>query len=109
METILIKYKIKPQSLNKVTEWILYFNTYREEITKLLKDEGIWVESAFIEKADTENFIYYYLKAEDINTATAIFLNSKNPHDLFHKNFMAENLEFNAKLELLIDMDRIVV
>lgn len=105
MESVLIKYKVRENQKVKVKDWVEYFNNNKTEIKDTLIQEGILIESAFIESVGNVEYIYYYVKAKNLKTAIEIFQSSDNPHDVYHKKFMSESLELVENLTSLIDID----
>ncbi len=107
MESVLIKYKVRENKKSRVENWVEYFNKNKMEIKDTLIQEGILIESVFQESVGDEIYIYYYVKAKNLQTAIEIFKSSENPHDLYHKKFMNESLEYVANLANLVDIDTI--
>lgn len=107
MESVLIKYKVRKNHNSQVENWVEYFNKNKMEIKDTLIQEGILIESVFHESVGDESYIYYYVKAKNLQTSIEIFRSSVNPHDLYHKNFMNESLEYVANLTNLVDIDTI--
>lgn len=107
METICIKSKLKKDSIHQVRKW---FDTLKERIVETkesLKNEGIVVESAFLDKCGEDYFIIYYLKAEDIQRAYDVFEKSTLAIDDYYKKCWKTYCEGREVLEELIDIDRI--
>lgn len=82
MESALIKYKVRENQKSKVDDWVEYFKNNKVEIKETLIKEGILIESAFIESIGNDNYVYYYVKAKNLQTAIEIFKSSENPHDI---------------------------
>jgi hypothetical protein len=107
METALFKYRLKQESLPRVREWVDYFNKNREEIIVLLEKEDISIEAAFLESTDDGDFMYYFVRTENLKRAQEIFIASTNRHDSFHKEFMREVVQSSVRLDGLIEVSQV--
>ncbi len=107
MEVYFGKLKLKPGSIPRVREWVSYFEKNSSEIYSLLRNEGVWIESVFLDTVDGNDYLLYYMKAECVKAAQEIFLKSESPHDQYHLEFLRAVVDSSSKPELLIDMDRI--
>ena len=103
METLVVKYKLKPGVEKIVEEWKQYCLDHRDEIIVRLKAEGVVVETAFIEKAGDEMFLYYFLKAHSLEKVYEIFDASQDPVDLYQKEFKDKVIESRQQLEVAVD------
>ena len=61
--------RLKPGSLPRVRAWAAELNARRDEVLATLRDEGVIVESVFL---DGEELVYY-LKAKDVAQAQAVY------------------------------------
>ena len=107
MQTICVKTKLKKDSVEHVIEW---FNTLKIRINEMidtLKNEGVVIESVFLDKHGDDNFLIYYMKAMDISRVHEIFGNSTLPIDTYHKECWKKYCEGREILEELLDIDRI--
>ena len=68
METVCVKVRLKPGSLPRVQAWAAELNNRRDEVMATLRDEGVVIESVFL---DGEALVYY-LKAKDLAHAQAV-------------------------------------
>ena len=107
-ETKCIKVKLKPGSLERVREWADELNRRKEEALETMRDEGVIVESAFLDSTAEGDFLIYYMKAESFEKATAVVKQSVHAIDAYHREFKQATTESDTKLELLVDLDRIV-
>ena len=106
METICHRIKLKPNSIDKVYAWAKELTNRKEEALATLKDEGVYIESAFLENTNEGAFLIYYMKLDSREKASEVVANSKHAIDEYHKRFKAETWESNVALELLINFDR---
>ena len=99
METVCIKVRLEPGSLRRVREWAAELNARRDEVLATLRDEGIRIESVFL---DGESLIYY-LKADDLDQAREVYARSQHAIDAYHQKFKDETFAEQTQLELLVD------
>lgn len=102
-EVACYRIKLKPNSHDKVKAWSQRLNSKASEVQKLIKAEGISVESAFLEKTPEGDFLIYYVRGHDLKKSREISQSSTHPLDIFHRNTMAEISESGVALEALID------
>ena len=98
--------KLKPGSLHSVREWANELNSRKEEALETLKDEGVYIESAFLEQTAVGNFLIYYMRMESTEKAKVAVSRSPHPIDAYHKQFKIGCWESKQELELLVDFDR---
>src|SRR2546421_4972402 len=107
-ETKCGKVKLKPGSLLRVRAWAEELKNRREEALETMRDEGVVVESAFLDRTSEGDFLIYYMKAESFEQAAAVVKHSLHAIDAYHQAFKQETTESNTPLELLVDLDRIL-
>ena len=101
METVCVKVRLKPGSLPRVQAWAAELNARRDEVLATLRDEGVIVESVFLDGED----LGYYLKAKDVAQAQAVYARSQHAIDAYHREFKDEAFAEQRTLELLIDFE----
>ncbi len=69
METVCVRVRLKPGSVERVREWAAELNRRRDEVSATLRDEGVVVESVFLDQAASDDFLVYYLKARSVGRA----------------------------------------
>ena len=106
-ETRCVKIKLKPNSLEKVREWAKTINERKPEALATLRDEGVILETVFLDQTAEGDFLISVMKAESFANAAEAVRKSVHPIDEFHQNFKRETWESGINLELLIDLDRI--
>ena len=104
-ETVCHRIKLKPNSLEKVYAWAKELNSRKEEALATLQDEGVSVESVFLEQTNEGDFLIYYMRLENTDKAKAIAAKSKHAIDEYHKQFKIATWASNAQLQLLVDLD----
>lgn len=106
-ETRCVKIKLKPDSIEKVRTWAKTINERRDEALATLRDEGVILESVFLDQNSEGDFLIYVMKAESFERAMETFEKSVHAIDEYHQNFKKECWEDGKRLEMLIDLDRI--
>ena len=107
MRTICIKTRVKAQSIEDIRIWFKTIKKRMNETLKTLENEGVFVESAFLDKQGGDYFLIYYLKAKNIKKAYEIFDKSTSPIDLYFKDCWKKYCEGREVLEELMDIDLI--
>src|ERR1700722_12729467 len=109
METICVKAKIKKDAINLVRQWFQDLKCRKDEVLKTLEKEGVVIESVFLESNGDEEFLIYYMRANDIAHAHQVYRQSTLPIDIYHKDCWKNYCERGKNLELLLDFDRTVI
>ncbi len=107
MKTICIKTKLKKDSLNEVRQWFQTLKDRKKETLESLKNEEVFVETAFLDKQGDDLFLIYYMKAKDIAYAYEVFNKSTLAIDHYYKECWYKFCEGRIVLEELLDIDRI--
>lgn len=103
METYVQKIKLKKGSEEKVKEWAHYFKKNHDKVKQLIQNEGVLVESAFLDKDGDNTYLFYYMKVKDRAKMREVFQKSDDPIDVYHKNFMNEVIDETYEMKPLID------
>lgn len=107
METVCVKVRLKPDSLGQVREWATELRSRADEALATLREEGVVIESAFLDRTKEGDFLIYYLKAKELGPSAEVVSGSVLPIDAFHQKFKAETWERREQLELLIDFENL--
>ncbi len=105
MQTHAFRIKLKPNSIEKVRAWAAELNARAGEAQEILKREGVVVESAFLDEIAGEQYLLYYMKAENLEKSQKIAAESAASLDAYHQRFKKECWESVTPLEPLIDFD----
>ena len=103
METLCVRVRLEPGSLPRVREWAAELNARRGEVLATLRDEGVRIESVFLE-GET---LVYFLKADSIERAREVYARSQHAIDAYHRRFKDESFAEETQLELLIDFENL--
>jgi hypothetical protein len=101
------KIKLKPNSLEKVREWAAEITRRQDEALATLRDESIFIESFFLERAGDGDYLIAYIRAESLEQSQKAVTTSTHAIDAYHKAFKKECWEGGERLELLVDLNRI--
>ncbi|WP_231185762.1 DUF6176 family protein [Haladaptatus sp. DYF46] len=92
-DVVLTKRKIKPGKTEQLKEWMAEIRRREDEAIETYENEGMYSESAFIERTDNGDFLVYYMESEDAHKAYDAYTDSTHEIDRKHKKVMAETLE----------------
>ena len=71
-----------------------------------LRDEGVIIESVFLDTSEEGEYLIYYMKTESLERAREVGQKSSHPIDAYHKKFKEDTWGSSHILEELIDFDR---
>lgn len=106
MKAICIKTKLKKELIDEVRVWFKTLKDRMNETLQSLEDEGIFVESAYLDMQGNDLYLIYYIRAVDISKAYDVFNNSKLAIDHYYKDCWKKYCEGRVVLEELLDIDR---
>jgi hypothetical protein len=99
--------KLKPNSLDKVRKWAAEITRRQDEALATLRDESIFIESFFLERATDGDYLIAYIRAESLEQSQEVVAKSTHAIDAYHKAFKKECWESGERLELLVDLNRV--
>ncbi len=105
VETVCVKVRLKPGSLEQVHEWADELRSRAEEVLATLRDEGVVVESVFLDSTEQGDYLVYYMKARSLSAAREAAEHSSHPIDAYHERFKADTWESRSSLELLVNFE----
>lgn len=108
MKTKCVKIRLKPGCLDRARAWAAEINRRSDEALATLRDEGVFIESAFLDSTREGDFLIYYMRAADFDRAREVVARSPHPIDAFHKQFQQDCWAERQRLELLIDLTSVV-
>lgn len=80
-ENVLTVQEIEPGYTDKVEEWFAADSEDEEELKESLREEGVLVESSFVHKTESADYLIFYIEAEDFDHAVEEF-NSTESEDI---------------------------
>lgn len=98
--------KLKKNSLDGVRKW---FQTLKERKEELLAftEEGISLESVFIEKIGDDHFLIFYARSDDFEKTYEAIKKAMLPITVYHYNCWQTYCEEESELlELVFDLER---
>lgn len=102
-ETRCVRIKLKEGAQAAVREWQDFMNRHRDDVLETLRQEGVALESVFIESVGADTFLIYVMRCADFDRAHDVARKSANHVDQFHKQFKKDWWEQGERLECLID------
>lgn len=108
MEVACYRIQLKPESVPTVREWSARLRSEIAEVRKLLKAEGMILESAFLEQGPQGDFLVYYIRSLDLKKTREVAQASQHPIDVYHREVMKKITASAAELECLLDVEVLV-
>lgn len=84
--------KIKPGGAEKLRERFARQDDRKDELVEQLDEEGITVESVFINEIDGEEYLLYYIEADDFDHALETWENSDSEATKQYQDLIEETL-----------------
>jgi hypothetical protein len=107
VESQCLKVRLRPGSVERVRDWAAELNRRRDEVLATLRDEGVLVEAAFLDRTTDGDFLIVYMKARSLEAAREVGRRSSHPIDEIHQRFKHDTTESIEVLEPQIDFDTI--
>lgn len=108
MQAACYKIKLKTKNPQDIYKWFNEYQKRESEFKKSLQEEGLFVESVFLDKDDNGDlFLIYYMKGKDIQKAIDIFKKSTSDIDKFHQSNIDKYYKDPKILEKIFDIDRL--
>ncbi len=104
-----VRIKLKKGSLEGVRKWFQTLRERSDEVIETLENEGVIIESVFLDHIGEDDYLVYYMRAENFSTVKEVVSKSTLPIDLYHKDCMrqyCEGREGRHELEQLMDIHR---
>ena len=99
-----VRIKIKSGELERVREWATMINDRRVEALETLGDEGVTLESVFLENTPEGSFLIYYMRTNSFEMADQTTARSQRPIEGYHQEFKRVAWESHEELETLVDL-----
>ena len=99
--------KLKSGSLDAVREWFRTLKERKEELIAFT-EEGVSLESVFIEKSGDDYFLIFYMRSENFKKTYEAIQKAMLPITVYHFNCWQTYCEDETEtLELIFDLERI--
>ncbi|HSW85891.1 MAG TPA: DUF6176 family protein [Rhabdochlamydiaceae bacterium] len=98
--------KIKEGALKEVHHWFNTLSERKEELIEAFTQEGVWLESVFLEHTQNGDYLIYYTRQDDLEKVYAIIALLELPVRLFHVECWKKYCEECIVLKPLFDLQR---
>ncbi len=99
----LIKVKLKENGKQIWLDWSEELMRRKEEVLATLKNEKVLSESCFL--SEDEEYVYYFMEAEDLVKAKEAVTSNPHPIDLDHQKAKQASLGEGKRLKCLFHFD----
>src|SRR5262249_53296386 len=96
--------KIKEGALNEVRQWYQTLLQRKEELRDAFAQEGVILESVFLERTREGDFLIYYMRQDDIEKVYENLAKLQLPVRLFHIECCQKYCDECIVLEPLFDL-----
>lgn len=103
-DVVCVRVTLKPDSLVTVRAWASFISDHRAEALTTLQQEGVAIESVFLETTPEGSSLVYYMRSNSQEAAEAVAAKSVAAIDEYHKAFKRETWLRVDRLELLVDL-----
>jgi len=100
-----VRIRLNPGMIDRAREWAAVINSRRDEALATLHDEGVTIESVFLERAQDGDYLIYYMRARSFEEAARAVSESQHEIDAYHQRFKREAWASQTELEALVDLD----
>jgi len=107
MDVQCLKIKVRPGKTGQVVQWMTGLKQRRNEVYTSLRNETMAVESVFLDRQSDGDYLFFYTRAESLQTANQMMLNYPTDLDREALVLIQETWADGAPLEVLFDVDRI--
>jgi hypothetical protein len=98
-DVVLTRQRIESGKTEQLREWMTEIRQREDEARETLENEGMVAEAAFLEQTEDEDFLVYYMEAEDVEHVYEAFSDSSHDIDEEHKAVMNDVLEDSANVD----------
>lgn len=104
-EVLCVRISLKPGSAPLVREWAVTLNeTSRSEALTTMTDEGVSVESYFLDASPDGDHLVAYMRGVNLDQAALIASKSNHDIDRYHREFKRRAWGDRVVLEPLVDL-----
>ncbi len=100
-DVVLVKFKIKPGKKQEWINWCAELKERKDEVVQTLRNEDVISEACFLSEKD--QFVYYFMEAQDLERAYAVGRKSAMPIDKQHRTIREATLERGEELKPLFN------
>jgi hypothetical protein len=104
-EVVCVRIALNPESLALVREWGKTLNDVRRsEALATMIQEGVTVESYFLDSRPDSDYLIAYMRADSLEQAAQVALTSEHDIDRYHREVKQAAWGERTTLEPLIDL-----
>jgi len=107
MQTECFRIKVKEGALPLVREWANRLNERGDQVRELLYNEGVAIESVFLDRVGSDHYLVYYMRGPDLNKASEIAQASQHPIDIYHRDMLKKIGAGFTEMQKLVDFSSI--
>ncbi len=100
-DVVLVQFKIKLGKKQKWINWCAELKERKDEVAQTLRNEGVISEACFLSEKD--QFVYYFVEAQDLEIAYEVGRKSALPIDRQHRTIRKATLEKGEELKTLFN------
>lgn len=89
-DVVLTRQRVEDGKTEKLRDWCEELANRSDEVRETLRDEGMYTETAFLERTEDGHYLYYYMEAEDVPAALQAFGESDHDVDREHEATMSD-------------------
>jgi Family of unknown function (DUF6176) len=99
--------QLKPNSRQRVEEWVKEITSRRSEALETLKHEGVTIESYHLMQLQDVDYLLLYMRSRNIAEAVQTGTDSQSEIDAIHQRFKIDTWVRGAGCvgKLLVDLD----
>ncbi|MCL6218957.1 DUF6176 family protein [Zunongwangia pacifica] len=95
MERKLFKYRILPEKVEQLHQWMQTLNSRKEELLQTIENEKVYIENIFFSEEEGFQWLYFYMLADDIEFALEQYVKGIFEIDRIHLGFAKECIDFS--------------
>ena len=104
-KSICMRVALKEGMTEEARVWLRTLMDRQQETLESLRQEGVSLESVFLDRQPSGDFLIYYMRAEDIDHAISVFGQSTLAIGAYHKDCWTKCCGEAQPLEELLDLD----
>jgi len=97
-EAVLTKQRVEDGKTDQLVEWMSEVREREDEVVETFQSEGMVTEAAFLEHNEDDDYLVYFMEAEDLREVYESFGESTHEIDEEHKEIMSDVLEDSEEL-----------
>ena len=107
MDVSCVVIELKPDSLDRVKAWAEFILDNRDDAIATLENEGVTIESFFLLKIESKDYLVGYMRAKSMERAHEVVKHSLSKVDAYHQQFKNGTWAKGIKSELMFDLSRV--